>query len=101
MGFRYSTDFGKTWHETPHTPSQPLFGEPANSGGKVKMGAPHLADFGKNMQYSPDGKAYLVGQGAETPTQAKRCQPQLDYRRSDLHGARHAQHPEHERRREV
>jgi hypothetical protein len=67
VGFRYSTDFGKTWHDTPHTPSQPLFGEPAKPGGKVKMGAPHFVDFGKNMQYSPDGKAYLVGQGAADP----------------------------------
>ena len=67
VGFRYSTDFGKTWHDTPHTPSQPLFGEPVKPGGKVKMGAPHFVDFGKNMEYSPDGKAYLVGQGATDP----------------------------------
>ena len=67
VGFRYSTDFGKTWHETPHTPSHPLFGEPNKFGGKVKMGSPHFVDFGKNMQYSPDGKAYLVGHGAVDP----------------------------------
>lgn len=67
VGFRYSMDLGKTWHDTPHTPSQPLFGEPARQGGKVKMGSPHFVDFGKNMQYSPDGKAYLVGQGATDP----------------------------------
>jgi hypothetical protein len=67
VGFRYSTDFGKTWQDTPHTPSQPLFGEPAKPGGKVKMGAPHFVDFGRNMQYSPDGKAYLVGHGASDP----------------------------------
>jgi hypothetical protein len=29
------------------------------------MGAPHFVDFGKNMEHSPDGKAYLVGMGAE------------------------------------
>ena len=67
VGFRYSTDHGKTWHDTPHTPSRPLFGEPVKPGGKVRMGAPHFVDFGKNMQYSPDGKAYLVGQGATDP----------------------------------
>jgi hypothetical protein len=67
VGFRYSTDFGKTWHETPHTPSRPLFGEPDKPGGKVKMGSPHFVDFAKNMQYSPDGKAYLVGHGASDP----------------------------------
>ncbi len=64
VGYRYSTDYGKTWHETPHTPANPLFGEPAKPGEPVKMGAPHFVDFGKNMQYSPDGKAYLVGHGA-------------------------------------
>ena len=67
VGFRYSTDFGKTWHDTPHTPSQPLFGEPNKPGGIVKIGSPHFVDFGKNMQYSPDGNAYLVGQGATDP----------------------------------
>ena len=35
VGFRYSKDFGKTWTDTPHTPSKPLFGEPAKPGGKV------------------------------------------------------------------
>ena len=33
--------------------------------GPVKMGCPHFVDFGKNMQHSPDGKAYLLGMGAE------------------------------------
>jgi hypothetical protein len=67
VGFRYSTDYGKTWHDTPHTPAAPLFGEPVKPGGVVKMGSPHFVDFGKNMQYSPDGYAYLVGQGATDP----------------------------------
>lgn len=67
VGFRYSTDYGKTWHDTPRTPAAPLFGEPAKPGGVVKMGSPHFVDFGKNMQYSPDGYAYLVGQGATDP----------------------------------
>jgi hypothetical protein len=67
VGFRYSTDYGKTWHDTPHTPSHPLFGEPTKPGGKLKLGAPHFVDFGRNMQYSPDGKAYLVGHGAVDP----------------------------------
>jgi hypothetical protein len=31
----------------------------------VKIGAPHFVDFGKNMEYSPDGKAYLVAHGAD------------------------------------
>ncbi len=64
VGYDYSTDYGKTWHNTPHTPANPLFGEPDKPGDPVKMGVPHFVDFGKNMQYSPDGKAYLVAHGA-------------------------------------
>ncbi len=67
VGFRTSTDYGLTWKDTPLTPSVPLFGESGKNGSKVKFGAPHFVDFGKNMQYSPDGKAYLVGHGAERP----------------------------------
>lgn len=66
-GFRYSDDNGKTWHETRHTPDHPLFPEPARFGGKIRMGAPHFVDFGRDMQYSPDGKAYLVAHGASDP----------------------------------
>ncbi len=64
-GFRISTDYGKTWTPSPLSPQKPLFPEPAKRRGPVKMGAPHFVDFGKNMQYSPDGKAYLLGMGAE------------------------------------
>lgn len=97
VGFRLSRDLGKTWEDTPRTPAQPLFGEafkdpqgaPPMSGKingkvvakeqwdvtekqykampKVKIGAPHFVDFGKNMEHSPDGKAYLVAQGAVRP----------------------------------
>jgi hypothetical protein len=67
VGFRYSIDYGKTWHETTHTPAHPLFVEPDHFGGKVKMGAPHEVDFGQEMQSSPDGKAYLVAHGASDP----------------------------------
>ncbi len=65
VGFRHSNDLGKSWTETPHTPAAPLFGEPARQDAPVKMGAPHFVDFGRNLQHSPDGKAYLVGHGAE------------------------------------
>jgi hypothetical protein len=64
VGFRYSTDYGKTWRASPHSPEHPLFDEPARMGGPVKLGLPHFVDFGKNMEFSPDGKAYLVSQGA-------------------------------------
>ncbi len=64
VGFRWSLDYGKTWHETPCTPAKSLFGESGLDGGPVKIGAAFFVDFGKNMEHSPDGKAYLVAQGA-------------------------------------
>ena len=64
VGFRWSTDFGKTWQQSPCTPEKPLFGEQALQGEPVKIGAPHFVDFGRAMQHSPDGKAYLVAHGA-------------------------------------
>ena len=66
VGFRYSTDFGKTWTDCSQTPSKPLLGENGLNSYPVKIGSPHFVDFGKNMQYSPDGKAYLVAHGADT-----------------------------------
>jgi hypothetical protein len=67
VGFRISRDLGQTWEETPHTPQNPIFGESGKNGGKIKIGTPHVVDFGKNMQHSPDSKAYLVGHGASKP----------------------------------
>jgi len=88
VGFNVSKDHGKTWLPGAPTAKRPLFGESGKKGkpvrmwpavnphtsektltsGKpgtrVKMGAPHFVDFGKNMEHSPDGKAYLVGHGA-------------------------------------
>jgi hypothetical protein len=62
VGFRVSKDNGKTWTESPNTPDKPIFGEnPKN--GPIKIGTPHFVDFGKNMQYSPDGYAYLTAHG--------------------------------------
>jgi len=66
VGFRYSKDYGHTWTPCPHTPAKPLFGETGKYGYPVKIGAPHFVDFGKNMEHSPDGKAYLVAHGADT-----------------------------------
>ncbi len=62
VGFQWSTDYGHTWHQSPHTPTTPLFGEKP-----IKLGLPHFVDFGKNMEHSPDGKAYIVSQGASEP----------------------------------
>jgi len=63
-GFHISRDLGKTWEDPPGTPVNPLFPEPADYLGPVKMGAPKFVDYGKNMEHSPDGKAYLLGMGA-------------------------------------
>jgi len=62
VGFRWSDDLGKTWTDAPCTPQNNLFQEPGE--GKVKIGAPHFVDFGRNMEHSPDGKAYLLAHGA-------------------------------------
>ena len=62
VGFRWSDDLGKTWTDTPCTPANNLFKEPCT--GRVKIGAPHFVDFGRNMEHSPDGNAYLVAHGA-------------------------------------
>ncbi len=64
-GFRISRDLGQTWTDTPHSPDRPLFPEPEQFLGPVKIGSPHFVDFGRNMQYSPDGKAYLVAHGSD------------------------------------
>jgi hypothetical protein len=64
VGFRISKDFGRTWTECPHSPAKPIFGENGKWGYPVKIGSPHFVDFGKNMEHSPDGKAYLIAHGA-------------------------------------
>src|SRR6266566_1079156 len=64
VGFRASPDGGRTWTETPHTPAAPLFGESGGASSRVKIGAPHVVDFGRDLEHSPDGKAYLVAHGA-------------------------------------
>lgn len=65
VGFRISTDNGASWKPCPHTPAKNIFGETGMYGYPVRIGSPHFVDFGKNMQYSPDGKAYMVAHGAE------------------------------------
>jgi hypothetical protein len=67
VGLRISYDNGRSWVETLHTPTRPIFPEPTKPGGKVRFGAPHFVDFGPELRDSPDGKAYLVGHGASDP----------------------------------
>ncbi|MGA2754284.1 MAG: hypothetical protein ABSE53_10990 [Terracidiphilus sp.] len=94
LGCRYSRDFGKTWVESPCTAWAPLFSQDIHGAaeklhalehtkkefngdspgsdigslipnvGLPQLGVMHFVDFGKNMQHSPDGKAYFVGHGA-------------------------------------
>lgn len=66
VGFNVSTNYGRTWTQCPHKPDNPIFGETGINGYPVKIGSPHFVDFGKNMQHSPDGKAYLVAHGADS-----------------------------------
>lgn len=74
-GFQVSYDLGKTWEDSPHTATRPLFPEPDVFLGPVKMGAPHFVDFGRNMEHSPDGKAYLLAQGSEAGLGPRPCYP--------------------------
>ena len=82
--FRYSTDRGKSWNTAPHVPFDrlesygvnhiPLFPEPLYWMQPVKLPVLHFADFGKNMESSPDGKAYLISHGGtEFPFSKERC----------------------------
>jgi hypothetical protein len=64
-GFRMSHNAGKTWQDTPHDDQHPLFPETGrcSGGAAIKMGTPHFVDFGRELEHSPDGYAYLAGHG--------------------------------------
>jgi len=70
--FRLSRDGGRTWEEArPNgsaTGDDNLWGETAAHNHKVKFGAPHWVDFGRELEHSPDGFAYVVGHGAARPS---------------------------------
>ena len=72
VGFHHSRDKGKTWTACPLSPAAPLFGEHCLEGEPVRVGAPHVVDFGQEMQHSPDGKVYLVAHGASQGPQGRR-----------------------------
>ncbi|MGN1421004.1 MAG: hypothetical protein ACI4XC_05780 [Eubacterium sp.] len=71
VGFRTSSDWEHYttswddgyWKPCPHTSRFPLFREHGILK-PIKIGAPHFVDFGKNMEHSPDGKAYMVAHGS-------------------------------------
>ena len=65
-GFNISTDGGIHWTRR----SGALFPEAEYP--DIKIGEPHFVDFGQEMKYSPDGKAYLVAFGADARLAANR-----------------------------
>jgi hypothetical protein len=68
-GFHVSRDNGRTWVVSPLAAEvdRALFPEPAAFRGPVRMGSPHVVDFGRNQEHSPDGRMYLVGHGSTEP----------------------------------
>ena len=67
--FRFSPDYGKSWQWSPHDDRKPVIpelGRPAG-GAPIKLGTAKFVDFGRNMEHSPDGLAYLVGHGSSDP----------------------------------
>lgn len=68
-GFRYSSDYGQNWTDTspyPRNGQMGLYDEPSVGEGPIKFGTPHFADCGENLEYSPDGYAYLCGHGTQS-----------------------------------
>jgi hypothetical protein len=67
--FRISRDLGKTWEWSPFDDYDPVIPEIGACAGGVpaKFGSAHFVDFGKNMEHSPDGYAYLIGHGTTNP----------------------------------
>jgi hypothetical protein len=66
VGFRTSRDRGTSWQQPEElTVGSSIFKEEQAGvgGGIIRIGAPHFVDFGKDMQHSPDGRAYMVAHG--------------------------------------
>ena len=69
MGFRHSTDAGAAWVEprlNATGPTDNLFRKSPfhnTTSNQVRFPMPHWVDFGKNMEHSPEGKAYVVSHG--------------------------------------
>jgi hypothetical protein len=67
---RTSIDNGATWTDSFQNMTNDtdnLFGETCVNNTKVRMGAPHAVDHGRNNELSPDGRLYMIATGAETP----------------------------------
>jgi len=67
ISFRYSLDQGKSWYDYnlhPKNDTDNLFNQTSSNKHKVKYGALHFVDFGKNQQWNSDGYVYLIGHGS-------------------------------------
>ncbi len=43
-------DMGKSWEKSPFTPENPMFDDTDKNNGSVRIGAPHMVDFGQGMK---------------------------------------------------
>ena len=73
VGYRWSKDYGKSWTEPrmyvgDNYGDKTIFKENNNNLQKIKFGEPHVVDFGQELKYSPDGRFYIVGHGANLTT---------------------------------
>ncbi len=69
ISFRYSLDQGRSWYGYnlhPANDRDNLFNQTSANRQKVKYGALHFVDFGKNQEWSPDGYVYLIGHGSNS-----------------------------------
>ncbi|CAF3851408.1 unnamed protein product [Rotaria sp. Silwood1] len=69
ISFRYSVDQGTSWYDYnlhPKNDTDNLFNQSSYNKQKIKYGALHFVDFGKNQQWSPDGYVYLIGHGSNS-----------------------------------
>ncbi|CAF1477974.1 unnamed protein product [Rotaria sordida] len=69
ISFRYTVDQGHTWYDYnlhPKNDTDNLFNQSSYNRQKIKYGALHFVDFGKNQQWSPDGYVYLIGHGSNS-----------------------------------
>lgn len=69
QGFRISRDYGQSWSDFPRDDRDPLFAEVGRcaGGAPIRFGAPHFIDFGRELEHSPDGFAYLCAHGTRDP----------------------------------
>ena len=65
LGFRFSTDRGKTWTPSPFSPERPLFPEPAKRWGAGEMGGAALRRFRQEHGAFARRQGVPVGMGAE------------------------------------